>query len=48
MTEHIPAPSDGEYLWDEAGQRWVPLVKNEAGGPDVEASIAQADEETPQ
>lgn len=34
-----PAPLDGEYLWDEANEIWVSLVKTEFGTPDIEASL---------
>lgn len=36
------APTDGEYLWDEASERWVALVKDDLGHPDVEASVQGA------
>lgn len=42
MTIIPPAPTDGEYLWDEANERWVPLVKTETGHPDIAASLDSA------
>lgn len=43
MVVSIPIPpEDGEYLWDEVFERWVPLVKNEFGLPQVEESINNA------
>lgn len=39
------APLDGEYLWDEISQTWVPLIKNEFGFPLVEESINNAQTE---
>lgn len=38
----IPAPLEGEWLWDEARQQWLPLVKTETGHPDVEATVQSA------
>lgn len=35
----IPAPIEGEWLWDEDSQQWVPLVKTKTGHPDVDNSL---------
>lgn len=37
----IPAPLEGEWLWDETNEIWVPLIKNETGMPDIDASLGQ-------
>lgn len=36
----IPAPLEGEWLWNEELQQWIPLIKTETGHPDIESSIA--------
>ena len=36
----IPAPLEGEWLWDESLQTWLPLVKTDTGLPDVDATLA--------
>ena len=35
----IPAPLDGEWLWDETTESWIPLVKNKTGHPDIDLSL---------
>lgn len=39
---NTPAPLEGEYLWDDTSESWVPLVKTETGHPDIEASLGNA------
>lgn len=33
------APLDGEYLYDEENDKWIPLIKKKTGHPDIEASL---------
>lgn len=40
MAEFTPAPIEGEWLWDEVTEAWIPLLKTETGHPDYEASRA--------
>lgn len=37
----IPAPIDGEHLWDETNEIWVSLIKTDNGIPDIDASLGQ-------
>lgn len=39
----IPAPLEGEWLWLEELQTWIPLLTTNTGYPDVEKSISKAD-----
>lgn len=38
----IPAPLEGEWLWMEELQAWIPLLKSELGSPLIEESSEQA------
>lgn len=39
----IPAPIEGEWLWLEEPQTWIPLLTTNTSHPDIESSISKAD-----